>query len=92
MYHCIACKKQLETGHGYPFGGLTFDTMGGYGSGIFDPPPSTRRYTKLRVFVCDECMVKAAEQQMVEEVIVQERSPKIERRRWEYIDWTGQRE
>lgn len=56
---CIVCGKMLTPsiqGTDFlPGGGLVFESSGNFGSSIWDPMDSGK---KLRVFICDDCILK----------------------------------
>lgn len=59
---CIVCKKAMknifsadEDNYNQPNDGLTFSTIGQYGSTVFDPMDSTF----LEITVCDPCITQA---------------------------------
>lgn len=63
--NCIVCDKDLKNVFGksinQPEFGLTFTTVGNYGSIVFDPMDGSY----LEVNICDECLKKASKEQKV---------------------------
>lgn len=70
---CIVCNKELEYALGneddyhkdsyQPYAGLEFFTYGHYGSTYFDPINGN----SLRVCICDECVEKAFNENVIVE-------------------------
>jgi len=62
---CLACGKELkDVGFGSPnhaSGANEFCTHGQYGSTVFDPLNGSR----LAINICDQCLIKAAENGLV---------------------------
>lgn len=60
---CLFCGSRLAAASpALPFTpGTAFEASGNYGSGVFDPHgPTGHRQVRLRVVLCDACLVKLA--------------------------------
>lgn len=58
-FNCICCNRSVETameGTTQPYAATSFNTIGHYGSTVFDPMDGSY----LSINVCDDCLVKAA--------------------------------
>ena len=65
---CIYCNASLEViDAALPdvlvLDGVVFDTVGGYGSAVFDP--MSNEQIKLSIAICDKCIVISARLNMI---------------------------
>jgi hypothetical protein len=52
---CFSCQKELEEVHGNVSGGVSFDSIGNYGSAVHDEGLSSDPI-HLEIVVCDSCL------------------------------------
>lgn len=60
---------------------FTFNSPGNYGSTVYDP---MREDVFLKIYVCDNCLVKAGNEGRVEEVQTLYQPPQFKHETWRY--------
>jgi hypothetical protein len=72
---CLICEKEIESDAVSVSNATLWTSRGNYGSGVYDPlDPGA----SLEALICDACLVQKKD--LVEEVVVRERTEVIERR------------